>query len=272
MALTFTWSSSYEQSPSNQIPRNQIDGEIRRLKQRIGAIMDREHNWIGGDGKHKPGLTSVVDSGDEAKMLAISDPQEGAIFLRTDGSNLRLSMFLDGSWTVISSLDHQNLSDRNSGDPHPQYMDKGVTVETFEGGLDMNSYVLRINQDDFIRGSHVTNSHGAVDSRALNDVIRTMIFGFLSDSSLDISVSGSTWVTSKNDNLQLVEVPVSANVGFFAPNIYVGDSDEAPKTVFCMSGHWSDSSPSDNPSSLILAKPNNGVSPSYRLNIKAVRA
>lgn len=272
--LTFTWTEAYENSPTEQMPRNQIDSEVRRLKRRVGEIMNLEHDWIGGDGSHRPGLTSVVGTGTEAEMNALENPEQGALFFVTQTGVQRLYIYVGSFWVSAATLDHQALLNRNTGNPHPQYLQKGQSTASFAGNLDMQGNILETDNFDFLRAYHVSEVFNAHESHVpvvcFNDVLRRIAFEFLVPTSYRVSVSGSSWDVSENGHLQVVEIPINTSYGFFAPNIYVNNSSESEKTVFCMSGHYSGSN-AGNTSSFVLAKPNNGVSPSYRFNIQGIK-
>lgn len=142
--MTFVWDSDFEAYPSdNQMAVSQIDNEIRAVRLGIWERMSPGHNWgpytEKDDGSHRGGYVQVMDKGDAAAMAAVSDPQEGCLFLVEDGSKLSIYCYYDAAWNLIGSNDHGELTGLTDDD-HAQYLKKDGGL--MEANLNMGSNFL----------------------------------------------------------------------------------------------------------------------------------
>lgn len=143
--LSFTWDATYEGTPSSGLSRNSLDNEIRRITSGVRERMGREHNFgpftDTDDGTHIPGKTTILLTGNAAARAAVSDMQEGALFLQDDGTNLELFLYTGAAWVSITDDVHGSMDNLTDDLAHEQYMLKD-TAYVLEDTFDMNDQRL----------------------------------------------------------------------------------------------------------------------------------
>lgn len=224
--MVFTWDSSFEAAPSNNISRSLLDNYIRDTKRAIRERMEVEHEWGPSSsidsGQHKPGATSMLARGDAAALAALSNPDYNSLFLLEDGSDLRIQIFSDitDDWEDLSTLDHDLLINRNRSNCHPGLYSKNAT-HGMSGELDMNGNFLiaPVNAEYWkkcVLGKHIALGHG-VTPNDLADELLTVAKLSLSQTSTVYSIPTNT--------LQNLLLTSSTAVLNFFPQIYI---QEAP--------------------------------------------
>lgn len=183
--FSWLWDSVYEGIPSNKLNRALIDDHMRNMCKGVRERMEPEHNWgpyVGkDDGSHRGGYVTACDKGDAAARAAYSDMQTGALFLLTDGSDLKLCVYISGTgWVEISSIDHGILSNLDQ-DTHTQYLLKagGSMSGNLEmGGENILMATIVEAQGGFVQKKHEDSEHnglGNIDAFKDNTVGREKI-------------------------------------------------------------------------------------------------
>jgi hypothetical protein len=160
MPFEFVWDAAYEDYPVQGTNRSLIDDEERRLARGVRERMEVEHNWgpytEKDDGSHRGGVTTVAQKG--ADPTGISNPKDGALYLKVVGSDLQLYVRYEGAWHQVSSLGHSGLLNLDKL-VHPQYLQK--IGGQMEGNLDMGGFGIRNTsgwymqtKDGFVYGQH----------------------------------------------------------------------------------------------------------------------
>jgi len=187
MALTALWDSNYESTPSNQLDKSLIPGEIHYLKVNIEQRLGQEH-FIGpwaspivetgdtpqaapSDGRHWPGHTTVALYDIVANRPA-SDIHTGALFVlkfqedgATTGSVLQL---YDGSEWIPATTDTHAMLGGTTNDDHPQYIlltgssARNTQTAPFDAGGQL-LYVVNVNGSP-VANQWITESHVAAAS------------------------------------------------------------------------------------------------------------
>jgi len=182
--MIITWDAAYEATPTSSLRIGLIDNVIRDVTFGIRERMEVEHEWGPGsdinDGSHIMGGTSILDTGDATAMAALTGMQQGALFLLNTGTDLQLMIYLSGTWTALSTVDHDQLTG-TTDDDHPQYVLKDGGVMT--GNLDMSgSMVIAPAATETCGGLllryHATQAHptlGNLDAVVANTIPATAI-------------------------------------------------------------------------------------------------
>ena len=144
MAVTFVWDAAFDAAPPNTLVKSLIDDNIRTSFRGIRERMECEHMWgpftDEDTGRHRPGYVTVLDKGNAGAMAGVVNPQEGALYLMTDGADLQVHIYTGGAWVKLSSVDHDLLTGRDDND-HPWYLRRdGGTLQ--DGDLDLGGFVL----------------------------------------------------------------------------------------------------------------------------------
>ena len=161
MPMSFTWNSAYEAIPSQNLNRNLIDDEIRKWSRGIREFMEEEHNFgpftAKDDGSHIGGKVQILVMDDAAAEAALSNEQEGALFLRDDGAFLQLRLFTGGAWQDVESLDHGELTGLVTGHDHTDLFLNQLSETVALPGTD-----LELNANDLITDEDTLNTYGGM--------------------------------------------------------------------------------------------------------------
>lgn len=231
------WDTAYNSTPGNDLVRSLIDDEVRQTIFGIRERMSVEHRWgpltgVSTDpadlsyqlnalpqGYHIPGGTTICGLGNTAARDAIVTPQIGALYVVQDGSNFEINLYKSTGWTIISTLNHSELTGRTDND-HPQYVLK--SGGTMTGNLDMGGNVISTQgtgdtYGQFTLYRHRETSHGNIENiAAITDKAVTLAKLSIQQSSTSISLTSTEYY---------FELP---NYCFF-PQIYALDSFYPPK-------------------------------------------
>lgn len=146
MALSLKWDSRYEARPPTGLNRNQLDNELRLMRDMTRQAMFQEHNFGPGtpdDGRHRAGRVTLYDVGGASNRDSLTDVPDGALYLLDKGGG---SYELQGyhaattSWVTIAYPDHSQLTNLLSSNAHPEFLRKdGGTlarpVNALSGGI-----------------------------------------------------------------------------------------------------------------------------------------
>ena len=169
--MIFTLDAAYLARPTSSISRSLLDNEIRQLKYAIRERMAVEHEWnpssTTNEGWHKAGGTTVCGLGDATARSAYTTPQEGSLFVLTDGSDRRVQIYIDDEWVDVSTLDHDLLTGRTDDD-HPQYVLKSGGA--MSGSLDMGGFVIETGQTTGTYGQFTLYQHREDSHPSLGDL------------------------------------------------------------------------------------------------------
>lgn len=224
MAMSFTWNSAYESYPSNKLNRNSIDNEIRKWSRGIREFMEIEHNFgpytDKDDGSHIPGKTTVLLEGDETTRDALTDVQEGGLYLLDDGSSLQLQVYLSGAWVDVGSLSHGDMEGLDLANDHPQYAynAEGEQLDLTGSDLDMNENsliapVVAETYSGVVLYKHRSLAHSTLGSKAA-----------VSGNFVNAKFKGGAYSISNHfseDETYDIGLPSDAFV--FCPNLYAPD-------------------------------------------------
>jgi hypothetical protein len=143
--MIITWDATYEAQPTDSLGISLIDNVIRDIAFGIRERMSIEHEWGSqstlNDGSHILGGTTVMSTGDAATMYALTGMQEGALYLQNTGIDINLMIYQTGTWTIVSTLDHEKLTGRTNND-HPQYVLKN-DVNLQNTTINMNGFMIK---------------------------------------------------------------------------------------------------------------------------------
>lgn len=245
--MVFTWDSAFEAAPANNVSRSLIDNYIRDTKRAIRERMEVEHEWGPSSsidsGRHIGGRTTVMGKGDAAAMAAVATPQDGALFLLTDGAELRLHVYYSGDWHVMSTLNHLFLSNRDvdptgspAADAHPALI-KQAAVNALTGPLNMQGNFLKsttnalaLTQDStlgYVKHKHVTetNPHRADSANAFtpNSILLR---------SLKLSQSSTVYNIAHNAVQDIIQPVTLPSICFF-PQVYAYLGSPTYDVRFC---------------------------------------
>lgn len=165
MGIDFNWNSNYENLPNPNLNRSSLDDTFRKVKRGVRQFMETGHDWgpysEGDTGKHSPGRTKVLKSGDSSTRDGLSNVQDGALYLLDDSGSLKLQAYISGTWEDFGVYDHGDLEGLLSDD-HPQYVN--TAGDTMTGNLDMGSNFVSLPdnaevQGNFVAQSHINNNH-----------------------------------------------------------------------------------------------------------------
>lgn len=215
------WNAGYEATPTSALAKTLIDDELRRLKLAIRERMGQEHQFgpytDEDTGRHIPGKTTVLSQGNAAAMAAVTNMQEGALYLMEDGVDLQLHAYLSGSWVTLGSVDHAILSDRNTGHPHSGLLLKDGGIMAGDLKLGSNKIVtpeaVAHTYGIFTLYRHRTTGHltlGSVDALAANTIP--------SESFTISQVETEATVSIASDGLM---VALEENAIHFVPQVYI---------------------------------------------------
>jgi hypothetical protein len=146
--LSFDWDSNYEGTPGDGLSRGSIDDTIRQMIRGVRERMEREHNWgydtENDDGTHIPGQTTVALKDDSAARAALSDMQDGAIYVEDDGAgDVKLYVYNGSTWADFTSADHADLADLDADD-HDYWL-KTEVLDAEDYTLDMDGNHLEVS-------------------------------------------------------------------------------------------------------------------------------
>lgn len=213
--LSFTWNSDFESLPTASLARSSIDDEIRRIKRGVSECMSREHEWgplsEKNDGSHKGGSVQIALNGAQAERDALLNVSTGALFVRTDTSPIGIDYYNGATWEQApSNLSHDNLTDRHTGNPHPQYMfPNGI----YEVPLNANAFDLLVENgagSNILLWDHVnktTNPHGIITNPSVlaqGIVTYDMLSVSIISGTINLEVDGTD---SVHRNIALQDAP-----------------------------------------------------------------
>jgi hypothetical protein len=170
--MIINWDAAYEALPTSALAKSLIDDEIRRMKLGIRERMGQEHQFgpftNEDTGGHIPGKTTVLGQGDATALAAVTNMQEGALYLLEDGTDLRVQVYLSSSWVQLGSADHLLLSGTNDDD-HPGLLKKdgGIMVGDLDMGTDkiITSEATAGSSGIFTLYRHRSQGHPTIGSR-----------------------------------------------------------------------------------------------------------
>jgi len=220
VAITFVWDAAFNAYPPQTLGKSLIDNNIRLPVRGIRERMEVEHEWGFNTefdtGRHRAGYVTVMDKGNAAAMAAVSNPQEGALYLLTSGSDLQVHIRTGGAWVKLSSIDHAALAGLTDDD-HPMYIRKNGG--TMGGDLDMGGQLLDTAEGSAQKYSGFTLFRHRSSQHASLGATTVIANGILTATEVKISqteVSGAlndgTWVT------------VAISYTAFFPQVYVSGS------------------------------------------------
>lgn len=130
---SITWDSTFESQPADTEEINQGASRIRSLKVAIREREELEHNFQTGTSPfHKRGQCSVVYYGTKTDIFNLSNPPNGSIGYATDEKRFYVH---DGTNWRHCQINHDDLLNLTSGDPHPQYLKLDKTSQTLQQDL-----------------------------------------------------------------------------------------------------------------------------------------
>ena len=159
MALSFTWNDAFENRPGPNLAVNQLDNELRFLREAVRQVMSREHNVGPGtpdDGKHRAGYITLFDVGDEAYRDTLTDIPEGALYLLYAGGNYYVQVYDGIGWASVTTVDHADLLNLD-GNPHPELLLK--SGGTLVRGINLGSNTLAVATTGKDFGGKLTTEH-----------------------------------------------------------------------------------------------------------------
>jgi len=157
--MIYTWDASFEATPAQSLSRSLIDDEIRRFKCAIRERMAVEHRWGEGTtdtGRHIGGGTTVCLRG--ADPTAVTNPQEGALYLKTVGATVQLWIYVDGAWEQASTVDHATLTGRTDHDHTGLLLNNGGSTSA---NLNMNGHKIVTPGTEATYGRWTLKRHGS---------------------------------------------------------------------------------------------------------------
>lgn len=143
--MSFSWDAAYEALPTDGLSRSSLDDALRYMLVGVRQRMGEEHNFgpftDEDDGTHIPGKTTVLLTGNAAALAALTDMEEGSLFLQDDGSNLELFLYTSAAWLSITDDVHGSMANLTDDLCHEDYMLKD-TAYILEDTFDMNDQRL----------------------------------------------------------------------------------------------------------------------------------
>ncbi len=143
--LSFSWDAAYEALPTTGLSRSSLDDALRYMLVGVRQRMGAEHNFgpftDEDDGTHIPGKTTVLLTGNAAALAALTNMQEGSLFLQDDGTNLELFLYTSAAWLSITDDVHGSMANLTDDLCHEDYMLKD-TAYVLEATFDMNDQRL----------------------------------------------------------------------------------------------------------------------------------
>jgi hypothetical protein len=235
--ISYNWNSDFEARPTINLSRSVFDDQIRYTTRGIRERMEVEHEWGPNsgldDGRHKKGYMQITDVGDSTARAAITNPQEGSLFLLEDSGFLKLQVYTDGAWEMVGTNYHDALAGL-SDDDHPQYLKKAGG--TFTGSLDAGGNAITLPngtsalQCGLVAGIHIDKGHpGNIAKNSFDGLIPKVKFNM--DVTTDAEVT-FTIAPKGDDELYYTwnTLPVSNYI--LMPNIIVQlDSGYSPERM-----------------------------------------
>lgn len=209
--FSFTWDTAYEASPSSGLSRGSIDDILRQLNRGLRERFEVEHN-VGyttesDDGTHIPGKTTVALMDDAAALAALSDMQDGAVYVQDDGANIKVYVYIDGTgWVDFTNDDHGQLENLALDSAHDQYWVADDDLDASDSTLNMGGNYLEVSgtvTGGLKVSEHVVNGHTLISATALKD-------GTLGRQHLSVNVSTVTDFHVAHGEFIYFEVPSTA--------------------------------------------------------------
>lgn len=171
--LTFDWNTLYEATPGDGLSRGSIDDTERQMSRGIRERMEREHNFGYNteldDGTHRPGLTTVALMDDAATMAALTDMQDGAVYVQDDGTDIKVHVYNGATWTDFTKDDHGSLEGL-SDDDHEDYWLLTENLDASDETLNMGSNHLDVTgtvTGGLKVSDHITDLHDITAATAV---------------------------------------------------------------------------------------------------------
>lgn len=217
MAITFVWDAAFEAAPGNDLARSLIDNEIRLIARGIRERMEDEHEWGFNTeldtGVHRAGYVTVMGKGNAAAMAAVTNMQQGSLYLMTDGADLQIHIYITGTgWVKLSSIDHLGLAG-TTDDDHPLYLKRDGGV--MEADLNMGGKLLQTDGAGEIYSGFTLFRHRAAAHATLGN-IDAIVNGILTN--VEVKIGQAEQSGNLNNNTYVMfTLPVNA----FFPQVYV---------------------------------------------------
>jgi hypothetical protein len=221
--FSYVWDDNFNTRPSDDIPVALLDDDIRATGLGVAERLDAEHEIrdLNADGRHRAGKTTVMESGDDAAMAAISNPQTGALFHNTQGGGSKIYQFNGLSWSLVASADHGDLSGLADHD-HPIYVLK--TGGTMTGPLNMGGNRLRTNWTGNIAYGFTLYKHKSA-AHSLTNHLAILAASILSGKAKISQYDSGTFVLAAGERVFKGPRPAF----MFLPQVYVDSAGAAWK-------------------------------------------
>lgn len=176
--LSFSWDTAYEANPGNGISRGSIDDSIRKMGRGIAERMSVEHNFSyrndEDDGSHIPGETTVALKDTAGVRDALTDMQDGAVYVADDGAgNTAVFVYTVGiGWEEFTDNDHVSLENLDGIGHNDVYFLRTDDIIVTDKSLDMGGNVLAVGGDvtRLIRAKdHINEIHDVTSAAAFAD-------------------------------------------------------------------------------------------------------
>lgn len=126
---SMVWDLTFEKTPSSGARGYTMGPALRDTKKAVRELMSEDHNFDENDNpemSHKGGECTILGGQSEWQ----SDATNGVAF---DEDSHSLRQITSSSASVIGTLNHAELDNRDSGDPHTQYV---LGSELYDGTIE----------------------------------------------------------------------------------------------------------------------------------------